>query len=116
MPVSVLCPEVVRLVGDDWVVVKRAGDELWMEAPDVLRGKIEVRGVGIVDLARDLVAAERVRLVMAVDLVSNRDEVERMPDETLTDVAGCAVAGFKLYPFEASAALKVRLAAAAVPI
>jgi serine kinase of HPr protein (carbohydrate metabolism regulator) len=81
-------------------------------APATLAGLIEVRGVGIVKLARGQVLA-RAPLALLVDLVP-AERVERLPEpteETLLDVDLPVLA---LAPFEASAAAKLRLALAQI--
>jgi len=41
-----------RLISDDAVIIKRIGDELIGTAPEVTKGFMEIRGVGIVDVVR----------------------------------------------------------------
>jgi serine kinase of HPr protein (carbohydrate metabolism regulator) len=96
------------LVADDQVfVVKEDNGALVASPPRTIAGKIEVRGVGIVQM-KCLAAAE---LVLACDLVA-REEVPRMPPEApeRTEIAGVLVPRLKLCPFEASAPLKLKLA------
>ena len=40
------------LVSDDYTVVSRAGDELTACAPTTIKGKMEVRGVGLMSIDR----------------------------------------------------------------
>jgi HPr kinase/phosphorylase len=100
--------EDLRLIADDQVCVEAATDgTLRVSPPKTIAGKIEVRGVGIVEMPH----LKQGRLVLVVDLVG-ADEVPRMPPEpreTVT-VAGIAVPRLKLAPFEGSAAVKLRLA------
>jgi len=63
-----------RLVSDDRTLVRREQDRLIASAPTQIAGKMEVRGIGIVDVEH--LAEARVALV--VELTS---EVERLPDE-----------------------------------
>jgi hypothetical protein len=73
---------------------------------------MEVRGVGIVKLARRQVLA-RAALSLLVDLVpANR--VERLPDPAEEDLLGIGLPVLALAPFEASAAAKLRLAVARI--
>ena len=44
------CPEPPTLVADDQVRVRQEGARLLVKAPPTMRGKLEVRGVGIVDM------------------------------------------------------------------
>lgn len=94
------------LVADDQVHVIRTGTHLTVTAPETLRGKMEVRGLGIVGV-RALTEAD---LVLVADLVEPA-EVERMPDATVS-LLGVEVPRIALAPFEASAPLKLVLALA----
>jgi len=105
-----------RLVADDRVKVTVRDGRLELAAPAVLRGLIEVRGVGIMSLADDLVVAPgaTVRLALVIDLLSDPAGglPERLPPEPaeLTLIAGIGVPRLALLPLEASAPLKVALA------
>jgi HPr kinase/phosphorylase len=97
-----------RLVADDQVWIERQNDgSLIASAPPALAGKIEVRGLGIVEVPH----REAARLALAVDLVLPQ-EVPRMPPDPLErmTIAGAVLPVVKLAPFELSAALKLRLA------
>lgn len=97
-----------RLVADDQTRITRRGRTLTASAPTVLAGLIEVRGVGIVKMARSQVLA-RGPLAMIVDLVP-AEHVERLPDPAEEEVLGVALPLLALAPFEASAPAKLRLA------
>lgn len=96
-----------RLVADDQVTVRRAGDRLLAFAPQALRGKLEIRGLGIVQLTAEPEAALRlaVRLTPA-------DEIERLPDFTQArmDILGIAVPLVLIDPGNASAPARIRAA------
>src|SRR5712691_3291125 len=62
------------LVADDQVYLIRKGGSLLVSAPPTIRGRIEVRGVGIVDVK----SLEEAELALVVDLVP-AGEVERLP-------------------------------------
>ncbi len=94
-----------QLVSDDYTVVELDGGRLVATAPDSIRGKLEVRGVGILPLP----AAARAVVALVVDLVGDAP-VERLPEPETVAVGGAAVPRIALAPFEASAAAKVRLA------
>ena len=85
----------------------RGPDELVASPPATLAGKIEVRGIGIVEVPY----VAEAQLVLVVDLVAEK-EVPRMPPEPFETVtiAGVAVPRLHLAPFELSAALKLKLA------
>jgi len=114
MPPSALFPGPTRLIADDQVLVRRDGGGLWMAAPPALEGKLEVRGIGIVALDPAMVAHQPVRLALVVDLAPERDSVERLPEAAEVEIAGASVPALRLYPFDASAALKLGLAVAAI--
>jgi len=111
MPVPLTCqmsdgPGPVRLVSDDQVMVQRQGDRLLARAPAAIRGKIEVRGVGIVHVP----TVEEATVACVFDLVCET-AIERFPlDERREVLCGIAVPVLAVRPFEASAALKVLLA------
>jgi serine kinase of HPr protein (carbohydrate metabolism regulator) len=95
-----------ELVGDDQVIVRRAGGRLMVNAHPRLAGLIEVRGLGILPVRHRAEAG----LVLVADLVAGGD-VERLPDPwPVTDVLGVPVPVMRLAPFEASAPLKLALA------
>jgi serine kinase of HPr protein (carbohydrate metabolism regulator) len=64
-----------RLVADDQVVVRRAGDRLLASAPAALAGKLEIRGIGIVAVK----AVAEAQLSLAV-ILTPRDKIDRLPD------------------------------------
>jgi HPr kinase/phosphorylase len=97
-----------RLVADDQVWVEAQADgSLLASTPPTLAGKIEVRGLGILELPHCVEA----RLILAVDLVAAEDVPRMPPDppERIT-IAGAPLPVVKLAPFELSAALKLKLA------
>jgi HPr kinase/phosphorylase len=97
-----------RLVADDQVWVEARGDgSLVASAPATLAGKIEVRGLGIVELPH----LTEARLVLVADLVS-AEEVPRTPPDPPDHItiADLPIPFVKLAPFELSSALKLRLA------
>ena len=98
-----------ELVADDQVEITRAGDGLDARAPRAIAGKIEVRGVGILDLPYRPVA----RLALVVDLVAAHD-VPRFPlDEKTVEFLGVALPVAQLAPFEPSTPVKLLLALSA---
>ncbi len=101
-----------RLVADDQTRLTRSGRTLMATAPATLAGLIEVRGVGIVKLARAQVLA-RATLSLLVDLVP-ADRIERLPDSARENLLGVDLPLLALAPFEVSAAAKLRLAVAQI--
>lgn len=110
-----LLAEPVRLVADDRVAVSRGTGGLMISAPPAIAGKLEVRGLGIVDLPAAAIAAGPVRLTLVVDLTASRAEVERLPEWGKTEILGVPLPFLRLYPFEISAAIKLILAIGSAP-
>ncbi len=92
------------LVSDDYTLVTRLDGALNAAAPANIKGKIEVRGIGIVDLE----TADTARVALIVRL---GEDVPRMPgvNECQT-LIGVEIPVFALIAHEASAPLKVELA------
>ncbi|MGE0425340.1 MAG: HPr kinase/phosphorylase [Reyranellaceae bacterium] len=97
-----------RLVADDRTDLMREGDLLIARAPASIAGLIEARGVGILRLPPEKLAAE-VAVVLIVDLV-DAAIVERLPEAAREDLLGVQLKRVALAPFEASAPAKIRLA------
>lgn len=98
-----LFPEPARLVADDQVELSRQAMSLSGAAPQSIAGKIEVRGVGILELAAEAAA----NIVLVADLVQ-RGEAGRLPDPwPFTALLGLRVPLVRIDPFEAAAPEKV---------
>ncbi len=95
------------LVADDRVDLAARDGQVYASAPAALAGMLEVRGVGLMRVAY----LGEARLALAIDLVAAVD-VERLPQATTAELAGCAIATLALDPFEASAVAKVKIALA----
>lgn len=91
------------LVADDRADVLEKNGKIYASAPENIRGLLEVRGVGIVKMP----FTENAEIKLAVELVANANEVERMPENLQYQILNHTVPLLKLYPFEASAADKV---------
>lgn len=102
------------LVADDQTVLERCGDRLEARAPKTLRNKIEIRGIGVVTLPRESTTPFS-DIGLVVDLVESPDAVERMPVRETVEISGVVLRCLRLWPFEASAVAKVRLAIRAAP-
>ena len=98
---------VARLVADDQVAIRRAEGRLIASAPQALAGKLEIRGIGIVDIAPQANAALRlaVRLTPAA-------EIERLPDlsQARMEILGIAIPLILIDPEKASAPTRIRAA------
>jgi serine kinase of HPr protein (carbohydrate metabolism regulator) len=97
-----------RLVADDQTELLATAGRVIARAPGTIAGLIEVRGVGIVRLARDQLVTQ-VTLALLVDLVPAR-QIERLPEPRRECLLGVELPVVALAPFEASAADKLRLA------
>ena len=75
-----------ELVADDQVIVTRDQDRLMASAPATLRGKLEIRGLGIVTLAIPL----SVSLTLVVKL-QDHSAIERLPDPATFNILGVAL-------------------------
>ena len=93
------------LVADDQVIVNTRKDRLYASAPKNLAGLIEVRGLGIFSYGYQ----KEVKIVIIVDLVK-KNEVLRLPKPLTAEIAGITVPRVLLFPFEASAHIKLVLA------
>jgi len=92
------------LVSDDQTIVKKTGTRLTASAPPTIRGKLEIRGVGIVTMEQ--VDDQPVALV--VELTS---EIQRLPDDSRErPIMGVPVPLISVDAMSASAASKVALA------
>jgi serine kinase of HPr protein (carbohydrate metabolism regulator) len=63
------------LVSDDQTIVKRHGDRLIASAPPSIAGKLEIRGIGIVEM-------ETVADVPVALIVELTNEIQRLPDDS----------------------------------
>ena len=92
------------LVSDDQTIVRKIGAKLLASAPPTIKGKLEIRGVGIVDMDN----VEDVPVALVVELTS---EIQRLPDDSRErPVLGIKVPLISVDAMSASAASKVALA------
>jgi len=93
-----------ELVSDDQTIVRRDGNRLIASAPPNIAGKLEIRGIGIVDVD----AVKDVPIALVVQLTS---EIQRLPDDRRErPVLGVNVPLVSVDALTASAASKVVLA------
>lgn len=90
------------LIADDQVELTARAGRLEACALAILHGRLEVRGIGIVD-----VDVSRAPLALAVDLDG---EPERLPEPAAISFHGVELPLIALAPFAASAPIKVELA------
>ncbi len=94
-----------KLIADDRTVLSVTENHIIASSPDSLRGKLEVRGLGIIDVAFQ----ETTRLDLVVDL-TQLDRIERLPEPDHYDYEGVKIPRIQLCAFEASVQAKLRLA------
>jgi serine kinase of HPr protein (carbohydrate metabolism regulator) len=91
------------LVSDDQTLVKRDDERLVASAPPNIAGKLEIRGIGIVDM--DTVTNQPVALI--VELTS---DIQRLPDDSRErPILGVSVPLITIDAMTASAPSKVAL-------
>ena len=92
------------LVSDDQTIIKRQGDRLLATAPPTIAGKLEIRGIGIVDMDH----LSDVPVALLVELTS---EFQRLPDDSRErPILGVRLPLITIDAMTASAPSKVALA------
>jgi len=93
-----------RLVADDQTELFESGRAIVMRAPLAIANRLEVRGIGILEVAS--VAEAPLRLVL--ELV-DAERIERLPEPAFCRYFARDIPLLALAPFEPSAVAKVRL-------
>ena len=92
------------LVSDDRTIIRREGRRLIASAPPTIKGKLEIRGIGIVDLE----TLSDLPVSLIVELTS---EIQRLPDDSRERlILGIGIPLISVDAMTASAASKVALA------
>lgn len=91
------------LISDDITLIARVGGALRVRAPDTIRARMEVRGVGIVTVPQ----VDDVPLALIVRLV---DVVPRLPERRARLIAGVEAREILIDPRPASAPILIELA------
>ena len=92
------------LVSDDQTIVSRDGDRLLAAAPPNIAGKLEIRGIGIVEIDHH----DNVPLALIVELTS---DIQRLPDDSRErPILGVALPVISIDAMTASAPSKVAIA------
>jgi serine kinase of HPr protein (carbohydrate metabolism regulator) len=92
------------LVSDDQTIVKRDGDRLLASAPPTIAGKLEIRGIGIVEMER----TDNVPVALIVELTG---DLQRFPDDSRErPILGVRLPLVTIDAMTASAPSKVALA------
>jgi|GEM_PF-598255 len=97
------------LISDDYTcVAPNDGNDIIASAPEATAGRIEVRGLGIVDMPH-VNAVKTAMVVMA--LAQGEAPPERYPlSPAICRICGIDIPALPLFPLEASAPVKVELA------
>jgi len=92
------------LVSDDQTIVRKSDDRLLASAPATIAGKLEIRGIGIVEMA----TLKDVPVALVVELTS---DIQRLPDDSRErTLLGTAIPLISVDAMTASAPSKVALA------
>ena len=92
------------LVSDDRTIIRKQGGKLIASAPETIKGKLEIRGLGIVDVE----SVSEVPVSLVVEL---RTDIQRMPDDSQERlILGAAIPLISVDAMTASAPSKVALA------
>jgi serine kinase of HPr protein (carbohydrate metabolism regulator) len=99
-----------QLVSDDQVILDEMNGAVRACAEPRLQGKLEVRGIGILDVPSVGAAP-----LLAIFDLATPEEIPRLPEAQWEEpIPGIKVRVFRLAPFEASAPDKVRLTLSAL--
>ena len=92
------------LVSDDRTIVKRQDERLLASAPPNIAGKLEIRGIGIVDVE----TASDLPVALIIELTS---DIQRLPDDSRErPILGVSLPLISIDAMTASAPSKVALA------
>lgn len=94
-----------KLVADDQVVLTREKDLVFASSPQILSGKLEVRGRGIVTISH----RKKTKLCLVIDL-KEQVEITRMPEhaDMIIDILGVQFPLYCVDPTAPSAAARIR--------
>ncbi|HEY3697058.1 HPr kinase/phosphorylase [Phenylobacterium sp.] len=91
-----------RMVADDRTLIWLSGGRVFGRAPDALAGRVEVRGLDVVE--------EPAAPFAEVALVARCEPAERIPEPQFEERLGMALPLLRVAPLEASAPQKLRRA------
>lgn len=92
------------LISDDRTIVRKEGARIIASAPETIKGKLEIRGIGIVDVE----CVTDVPVALVVELTS---DIARLPDDSRKRVVlGEGIPLVSIDAMSASAASKVAMA------
>ena len=91
------------LVSDDYTIVESRDGALLTTPPATIAGKMELRGVGVIDVPH--IAGTPAALIVDLD-----HDPDRLPEPATRELAGVAVPVISLHGLEPSAPIKVEKA------
>ena len=92
------------LVSDDRTIVRKEGNKLIASAPETIKGKLEIRGIGIVETE----TVSDIPVAMVVELTS---DIQRLPDDARERlILGTTIPLITIDAMTASAPSKVAMA------
>ncbi|USG61338.1 HPr kinase/phosphatase C-terminal domain-containing protein [Sneathiella marina] len=94
-----------NLISDDYTEIHVFEKSALLGAPPTIQGKIEVRGIGLVEMP----FVDNIPLQLIFDLVPY-EQIERMPADEFYTIENLEIPVRYIDPFMASAAAKVRIA------
>jgi len=90
------------LVGDDGVLLEQRGDRLWISPPPRITGKLEIRGVGVVEYP---VASAPLAIVLTLT-----ETCPRVPETVMRTIAGQSLPSLPFRPGDPNQALRAQWA------
>ncbi len=91
------------LISDDYTEVYKEKDRLFLSPPPKIKGKMELRGIGLVDMP----FTSKVPLDLIIDLVDQKG-IPRLPEKTSTLFEGKKLPYYKMCAFDSSTPEKIR--------
>ncbi len=92
------------LIGDDYVELAVNGNKIVVKPAPHIEGMIEVRGIGVVE-----VDFKKKCLLHLVLQLTDRTQIERLPEAEFFEYEGVEVPMYKFDPFALSAIPKIKL-------
>lgn len=94
-----------QLVSDDYITLSKKAGALVATAPEKIAGKMEVRGLGLIDINH----AREAAIDLVIDL-KPRGHVPRLPKGNTKTFEGVSIPTLTLHAFDASTPDKILLA------
>ncbi len=90
------------LIADDQTIIENSMEGLMMSPPQGLQGKLEVRGIGLIDVP----FCKNHLLHFLIDLKPWQN-IERLPEKDFETLEGLSIPRYEIDPFEPSAVEKI---------